>query len=635
MALEPVSDGVRAGSSHYLVAVSGSGNSEYLIRWTYAAARREGGRWTALHVVLSGPESDPERLERNLSLARRLGAEVVSAPGTEIAATLIRYARVKGADRLVLGKSGSAQPFRARKAVNENVLRESGDLDLIFLRGEADLSFRRRPLRDLLAPSRGRDVLFAALAIGAVTLAGLAVLPLVGYKTVALLYLLAIISLAFFASRLAILLGAALGAFAWDFLFIPPRFAFTIGSLEDALMLATYFLSASACGFLVSRLRAKEKALAAREERSALLYAFTRELARTRGEERIAQLGLSQVALRAGAQAAIVCAGAGGLDYRRAYGDVAAVDRPVAERCFAENEEAADSARSRYYPLASSDSVFGVMAVAAAGGLRGEDRELFATLAGNLGLALEREALQAAVEARKMAEESERLSRTLLNHVSHELRTPLTTIKGTTSALLDGVGNDDPEVRRELLTSTLRAADKQDALVADLLAMSRLESGALRPRLRTTDVVELLGPSRETLQAELRGRTISVDASCAGAEFLADPVMAVQVFRNILRNFIAYTPEGASLRVSAENGGDAVSIRFQDDGPGVKGEEVPQLLQKFHRGSNAQRVSGTGLGLSICKGIVEAHGGTVSVESGSGRGFAVVVRLPRARGEER
>jgi two-component system sensor histidine kinase KdpD len=634
MSTESGVEGKRNTPSHYLVAVSGSGNSEYLIRWTHAAARRESAHWTALHIKLPGTESDPVRLDRNLTLARRLGAEVLSTPGTDIATTLIRYARIKGADRLVLGKTGPLGPsFRGRRGVTEEVLRESGELDVICLRGDDPGPLRRRPFFELFLPSHPRDIAVAFIMIGAVTLVSLAILPAVGYKSVALFYLLAIISLSFFSSRVAILLGALLGALAWDFLFIPPRMTITVGSLEDVLMLASYFLSAAACGFLVSRLRAKEAALAIREERSALLYGFSRELTRTRGEERIALLGLSQVSLRSGADAAIVHAGVDGrLDYSRAYGDVSIIEKVVAERCLSENLETMDEERSRYYPLSSSDSVFGVLIVRATLGLQGEDRELLATLAGNLGLALERESLQREVEERQMAEESERLSRTLLNHVSHELRTPLTTIKGSTSALLDGVGSDDPEVRRELLLSAQSGADKLDALVADLLAMSRLESGVLRPRLRPTDVAELLGPAREAFASEISGRSIVVAASCSGVEFQADPVLIAQVFRNILRNFIAYTPAGSTLRVSAEDGPDAVTIRFQDDGPGVAVEETSQLLEKFYRGTNSLRVGGTGLGLSICKGIVEAHGGSISVETGKGEGFTVHVRLPKPTG---
>jgi two-component system sensor histidine kinase KdpD len=82
--------------------------------------------------------------------------------------------------------------------------------------------------------------------------------------------------------------------------------------------------------------------------------------------------------------------------------------------------------------------------------------------------------------------------------------------------------------------------------------------------------------------------------------------------------------------VSVDCGGDEVSIRFQDNGSGVQAEETAQLLEKFHRGSNSTRIPGSGLGLSICKGIVEAHGGSLSVESGAGNGFAVIVRLPRS-----
>jgi two-component system sensor histidine kinase KdpD len=120
----------------YLVAVSGSSNSEYLIRWTSATAKRLNAAWTALHVRGSASESDPEALERNLDLARKLGAEVLSIPDEDIAGSLIRYARIKKATAVVIGKSGDGASLLSKRSVMENILRESGDIDLIVLRGK-------------------------------------------------------------------------------------------------------------------------------------------------------------------------------------------------------------------------------------------------------------------------------------------------------------------------------------------------------------------------------------------------------------------------------------------------------------------------------------------------------------------
>ncbi len=138
MAESPKFGTARSAGEHYLVAVSGSRNSEYLIRWAAAAVRRGGGIWTALHVRSAEAEGDQTNLDRNLDLARKLGADVISIPAEDVAAALIRYARIKQATALVIGKTDSpSAAFRERKSVMERILRESGDLNIVLLRGDS------------------------------------------------------------------------------------------------------------------------------------------------------------------------------------------------------------------------------------------------------------------------------------------------------------------------------------------------------------------------------------------------------------------------------------------------------------------------------------------------------------------
>ncbi|MFA6508521.1 MAG: universal stress protein, partial [Treponemataceae bacterium] len=207
---------------HYLVAVSGSGNSEYLIRWTSAAAKRLNATWTALHVRSAASEADPLALEKNLELARSLGAEVLSIPDEDIAVSLIRYARIKKATSLVIGKAGDgAASFLTKRSVMENILRESGDIDLIVLRGKSPVPSRTRSLFFARLPSVFRGLPIALTAVSGVTTFGLLALPTLGYRSVSILYLLAVISLPFACSRASVFFGAALSVLAWDYLFIP------------------------------------------------------------------------------------------------------------------------------------------------------------------------------------------------------------------------------------------------------------------------------------------------------------------------------------------------------------------------------------------------------------------------------
>ncbi len=616
----------------YLVAVSGSGNSEYLIRWTSAIARRLNATWAALHVHGASPDPDPEALERNLELARSLGGEVFSMPDDEVAASILRYARIKKATALVIGKTveGNAA-FRGKRSVMDAILRDSGDLDVIVLRGKNPVPKRRKLV---VSPSsaRPRDIIIAFLAILGVTLFGLLVQPALGYRSVSILYLLVIISLPFACGRLAVFASAILSALLWNFLFIPPKFTFGIGTLEDLLMFTAFFLAAFVGGFLTSRVKEKEAALALRERRTALLYGFTRALTRVRGIDEIAALGSAYIGEYLGADITLwLRDGNGTLDLAHLAGtDSRAASGALAQSCLAANEAIEDGGGLLYLPLGAPDSVIGVIAVAGRDGkaFSGEGRELVSTLVGNIALALERELLAAANEAHKLVDESARLSRVLLNHVSHELRTPLTTIKGSISGLVDGNIDDDPELRSALLAETLKAADTLNTLVENLLSMSRLETGSLRPHPEKTYVAELLGAAQASLASELVGRDLRLDPSCTDAEFEVDPVLMVQVFRNLMRNYAAYTPPDSRLVIEARNDGDTICLLFSDNGPGVPERELPSLFDTFYRGSNSGTRQGCGLGLSICRGIVEAHGGTISASTAASGGLVVSVQLP-------
>ncbi len=194
--------------------------------------------------------------------------------------------------------------------------------------------------------------------------------------------------------------------------------------------------------------------------------------------------------------------------------------------------------------------------------------------------------------------------------------------------LVDG-SDEDPQLRSALLNETLIAANRLNALVEDLLAMSRLEAGRLQPRVEIAYLSELLGAAQMALGMDLDGRTIKLGKEVNDFEIEADPSLMVQVFRNVLRNFAGYTPLKSILLIDAETRPGFSVIRFIDNGPGVRARELPLLFDTFFRGEGSAAKQGCGLGLSICKGIVEAHGGRIEAGSSEGGGLSLVLHIPR------
>ncbi len=420
---------------HYIAAVTGSANSEYLLRWVAMTAHRLNASWTALHVRSGEQLESPDGVEKNLALAKDLGAEVVSLVDSEVAACIVRYARIKRASALIIGKADDeGLPYMGRRSIMGDILRESGDLDVFLLRGNAPVPLWRARYRRSLRRGSVTGIPAALAALGAVTALGFLAQPALGYRSISILYLWAIISLPFVSSRVVVIASALLSALLWNFLFIPPRLTFSIASLEDILMFLAFFLAAFVGGVLTSRLKEKESALSLRERRMAFLYGFTKAIARVRGVDAVARLAQDFLLENLRLSSAIfLCDAEGRLDTSQAAGDTAdsprqhaAFKKEIATQCFVTKQSVADGNDRHYYPLGSQETVVGLLFVDGNGTLtiQGESRELLATLADNIALALERELLAAENERNKMAGESARLSKILLNHVSHELRTP-------------------------------------------------------------------------------------------------------------------------------------------------------------------------------------------------------------------
>jgi two-component system sensor histidine kinase KdpD len=214
-----------------------------------------------------------------------------------------------------------------------------------------------------------------------------------------------------------------------------------------------------------------------------------------------------------------------------------------------------------------------------------------------------------------------------LNTVSHELRTPLTTIKGSITALMDPITGSDTEARATLLSETLTAVDRLNAIVENLLSMSRLESGMLRLNRSPSDVMDLasvVADSARRLSSD-HPLTISIEDDIPLVSL--DFILMVQVLANLLGNVAVHTPPGTPVQLSVEKAGDGITITVADRGPGVDPEELPRLFETFFRGRKAA-TGGVGLGLPICKGIVEAHGGIIAAFNNRKGGLSVNIMLP-------
>jgi two-component system sensor histidine kinase KdpD len=293
--------------------------------------------------------------------------------------------------------------------------------------------------------------------------------------------------------------------------------------------------------------------------------------------------------------------------------------------------QAYSSARFTYLALRTPGDAIGVLGLRLADAADMESleaRRLLESLATQTALALERVRLFAEAQQAQILEGRENLERALLNSISHDLRTPLAAITGALSAVLDeGEKLGDP-ARADLLQTAREEAGRLDRFVGNLLDMTRLESGALRPRLEPSDVQDLVGCALAAVDHRLGGAAIEIRLAPDLPLVPMDLVLMIQVLVNLLDNALKYSPAGGDIGIYSHASDGFVIVEVADRGPGLPEQELVRIFDKFYRTPVPERVAGTGLGLSICKGIVEAHGGSIEAQNREGGGLKILVSLP-------
>ena len=226
------------------------------------------------------------------------------------------------------------------------------------------------------------------------------------------------------------------------------------------------------------------------------------------------------------------------------------------------------------------------------------------------------------------AAEAERLRNDLLASISHDLRTPLAVISGASSSLLEK-GDALPLAQREALARGIFEHSQQMAeLVSNVLQMTRLEYGALKPRRDWASLVEIAGSALGRMRERLAGHPVALAFPTDLPLLRVDATLVEQVFANLLENAAKYTPAGTPLTLRAEPRDGEVLVSVEDVGPGLPQGDAEALFAKFHRGDDESAVGGVGLGLAICRAIVRLHGGRIWAERLPVRGTAFRFTLP-------
>jgi len=236
--------------------------------------------------------------------------------------------------------------------------------------------------------------------------------------------------------------------------------------------------------------------------------------------------------------------------------------------------------------------------------------------------------LEAAEEKQK---ELDRLRRDLVAWAGHDLRTPLTSIRAIMEALADEVVTDE-ETRRRYLQTALADVQSLSHLIDDLFEMSQVDAGGVQLNLQQGSISDLISDTLERFSAQAQRQGVSIEGHAAAG---SDPVqMDIQrigrVLANLVSNALHHTPAGGRITITSQRQGDSLLVAVLDSGEGIRTEDMAHVFERFYRGerSRSRDTGGAGLGLAIAKGIIEAHHGTIGIESKVAVGTKVWFTIP-------
>lgn len=423
----------------------------------------------------------------------------------------------------------------------------------------------------------------------------------VNNTTVALIFLIPVGFSATFWGLAPGIAAAVVSFLTFNFFFIPDLYTFQVKQTEDLIVLAAFLGVAFVISELAGRVRENLAAASAREHEAVRLYEFSAMLATTLDERAVARALLDKI------------------DQTLHPGRIEILIESSPQPVLLANEIPLPEdllVKPYVSPLQTARELVGEIRLWNREPILGTEERLLKIFASQSVLAIER--IRLAEDARKarVLEESDRLKSSLLSSVSHELRSPLAAIKASVSSLRSGDVEWESEARTELLTTVEEEIDHLNVLVGNLLDMSRIEAGALKPQKKPDMLSEIVGAVIGRIRPQTQNHNVFVDVSDDLPLVNVDHVQMQQVFTNLLTNSLKYSPPGSTIRIAAKpKDKQFLQVTLSNQSMPVPETDLERIFDKFYRINPSERVTGAGLGLSICKGIIEAHGGTIWAEN--------------------
>ncbi len=637
-----------------LVCVNEGPESAALVRYARRLSDRLRASWAAIYVETAHAhglsEAERDRVAEALRVAERMGAQAITVPAATVAGGVIDYAHANNFTHIVVSSSqASWRSELFRRSAAHDIIRRAGDISVHVVPEQLARAMKgtpsRRPLisLDFGTARDGRAYLGSLAMVGVALLIGLILQQAnLGPSNVGLVFLTAVLTVAVTYGLWPALLAVLVSVLAYNFFFLPPLYTFTV--TDPANVVALFFFGVVA--FVASNLAARVRAQAVvTRERAAMtenLYLFSRKIAGVYTLDDLLWATSFQIAQMLKVNVVILLPEDDTVSVRAGYPPEDTLDQTDMAAAkwvwghatpAGRGSDTLPGAERLFLPMRTGRGTVGVIGLDSdkPGPLLSPDqRRLFDALADQAALAIERINLAQDIDRAQLAAESERLRTALLTSISHDLRTPLSSILGSASSLRSHRDSLTQADQDELIGTIQEEAERLNRFIANLLDITRLESGAIEPRLELIDLSDVVGSALRRASKVLTRHAVEVDMAADLPALKLDPVLFEQVLFNLLDNAAKYAPASSKIRVQAHRENNYVQLKVSDEGDGIPPADLERIFDKFYRARAEDRKrAGTGLGLPICRGFVEAMGGTITASNRQERrGALFTITLP-------
>jgi two-component system sensor histidine kinase KdpD len=642
-----------AAGERILVCVSEDPRSAGLVRYAKRLADRLHAPWSALAIETSRSqqlsEEARDRIADTLRLAERLEGEAVTAPAKarRIADDILAYAQKNNVTHIIIGKSTRSRWFEIlHGSVVHDLVRRAGNISVHVIAGD-EIAHEPVPKKTVSTAGRPealdpRPYGLATLAVAGALVVGEVLWPWIGVENIALVFLTAVVGVAVRLGLWPSLFASLLSTLGYNFFFTEPYHTFNISDPKDVIAVLFFTAVAVVVSNVAARARVQLLAAMGRTRMSESLYGFSRKLAGAGTIDDVLWATAHQIAAMLKVRVVLLLPDNGSIVLRAGYppedrleeADLAAAkwaweqNRPAGR-----DSEALPGAKWLFFPMRTGRGQIGILGICRDEPgplLRAEQRRLLDALSDQGALAIERVHLVEDIERVRRVAETDRLRSALLTSISHDLKTPLAAVLGAAGALRDLAKSLDDGAKADLLATIIEESERLNRFIANLLDMTRLESGAVVPNTALHDIGEIVGSALERASKILARHRVEVEINPDLPMVMVDAVLFEQVLFNLLDNAAKYAPPDTSVRIQSWRDQDGVKLQVLDEGDGIPPAEIERIFDKFHRAQKGDHVrAGTGLGLAISRGFIEALQGSIVAANRTDRTGAVfTITLP-------